>query len=141
MHAYRRDPPHSFSQMQRDTVWCISTVLGRPIKNRGIRLIVTVPYKQYPLSLRLHVDILLITVQLHVTITPLTSYCGTMNLLLRHLTRGQIQGPDPIHTCYGVEPYKIHGPRRPSPQDRPWCSYRCNGVGPTLLLVCGEVHG
>jgi hypothetical protein len=85
MHAYRRDPPHSFSQMQRDTVWCISTVLSRPIKNRGIRLIVTVPYKQYPLILRLHVDILLITVQLHVTITPLTSYCGTMNLLLPSL--------------------------------------------------------
>jgi hypothetical protein len=50
----------------------------------GIRLIATVPYKQYS-----EVFIYIFATALYSTVSPLTSYCTTMNLLLPSLTHGQ----------------------------------------------------
>jgi hypothetical protein len=65
-------------------VWCISPVLGRPIKNRGIRLIATVPSEQ---SRQVFIHTFA-TARYSTTARDRSlpmSYCSTVNLLLPSL--------------------------------------------------------
>jgi hypothetical protein len=69
---------------------------ARPAPYLDLELVCGVPYKQY-----YEVFIHTFATALYGTVSPLTSYCTTMNLLLRSLTHGQGTRIPPQVACGG----------------------------------------